>query len=57
MAPAAEEAPQPLLQRSGKKDVRLRALHFKGGKFEAPRFEEEDALRAEFTPLASPALG
>ena len=56
LAPAAEEPPQPLLQRSTKKEARLRGLHFKGGKFESPRPEEEDMLRAEFTPLASPAL-
>jgi hypothetical protein len=45
-----------MLQRSTKKEVRLRSLKFKGGNFEAPRPEEEDTLRAEFTPLASPAL-
>lgn len=56
LAPAAEEPPQPMLQRSTKKEVRLRSLKFKGGNFEAPRPEEEDTLRAEFTPLASPAL-
>lgn len=54
---AAEEPPQPLLQRSGKKEARLRALHFKGGKFEAPRPDEEDLLRSDLLPLASPALG
>ena len=45
-----------MLQRSTKKEVRLRSLKFKGGNFEAPRPEEEDTLPAEFTPLASPAL-
>ena len=56
LAPAAEEPPPPMLQRSTKKEVRLRSLKFKGGNFEAPRPEEEDTLRAELTPLASPAL-
>lgn len=56
-APAAEEA-APLLQVSTKKEARLRGMHFRlGGKFEPPRHDEEEALKADLLPLASPALG
>jgi len=32
-------------------------MHFKGGKFDGPRPDEEDNLKAELLPLVSPAFG
>ena len=46
----------PCLALSTKKEERARRLRGRGGKFEAPGEDEEDALEAELGPLASEQL-
>ncbi len=44
------------LAMSTKKDERARRYRAKAGKFEAPGEDEEEALEAELSPIASEAL-